>query len=175
MRRAVVAGFIGVAAAAGLGAWHGCGGETTVVLARHADRAPGQKADELSAEGVARGRELARVLRQAGVSAILHSDTQRAAQTAAPLAAAIGVEPRVIPAKDYAAMVDEVRRRPGETVLVIGHSNTVPAIVAELGGPQLPDLGEAEFDALFVLTVCRCGWRPARLLRLRYGAATPVE
>jgi broad specificity phosphatase PhoE len=173
MRKAIVAGLIGIIAAFAVGAWHWCGVETVVVVARHADRLPGQKTDELSAAGVARSRELARVLEKAGVSVIIHSDTRRAAQTAAPLAEALGISPIVMPAKDYAAIAGEARRHPGATVLIVGHSNTVPPIIAALGGPQLPDLGDAEFDDLAVLSLCRCGWRPSRLLGLQYGAATP--
>ncbi len=172
MRRYVVAGVL-VAVGAGLfGAWRWCAVETVVVLVRHADRAPGQAADELAPAGVARSHDLARVLQKAGVNAIVVSDTQRAAQTAAPVAAAAGLAPLVLPAKDFAAVAAEVGSRPGETLLVIGHSNTVPAIIAALGGPQPPDLGDTEFEDLYVLTVCRCG-RPARLLQLQYGAATP--
>jgi phosphohistidine phosphatase SixA len=172
MRKLLAAGFIGLIAATGVGWWQWCGVETVVVLVRHADRLPGQKTDELAAPGVARAQELARVLEKAGVSAVLHSDTQRAAQTAAPLATKAGITPVAIPGKDIAAVVAEVRKRPGETVLVVGHSNTVPMIIAALGGPALPDLGEAEFDKLFVLTLCRCSWRPARLVNLQYGAVS---
>jgi phosphohistidine phosphatase SixA len=175
MRKAIVAGMIGITAALVVGAWQWCGVETVVVLARHADRLPGQKTDELAAAGVARSQELARVLENAGVSAIIHSDTRRAAQTAAPLAAAIGVAPVVIPAKDTAAIAAEVGKHTGETLLIVGHSNTVPMIIAALGGPVLPDIADAEFDNLAVLTLCRCSWRQARLTSLQYGAASPAE
>ena len=168
MRGAIVAGVLILVAAGLFGAWRWCGVETAVVLVRHADRLPGQKTDELAAAGAARSQELAHVLQKAGVGAIIHSDTQRAAQTAAPVAAASGITPIVLGAKDFAAIAGEVRRHSGETVLIVGHSNTVPAIIAALGGPQLPDLGDNEFDDLFVLTLCRC--RPARLLKLQYGA-----
>jgi hypothetical protein len=36
-------------------------------------------------------------------------------------------------------------------VLVVGHSNTVPAIVAALGGPRLPDLCDASYATMFVV------------------------
>ncbi|MGH8442778.1 MAG: histidine phosphatase family protein, partial [Nevskiaceae bacterium] len=175
MRRLLVAGVVLAVAATAFGGWRWCGVETVVVLARHADRLPGQKSDELAPAGVARSRELAHALEKAGVGAIIHSDTQRAAQTAAPLAAATGITPIVIPAKDLAAIAAEVRSRPGETILIVGHSNTVPPIIAALGGPELPDLRDTEFDDLAVLTLCRCGWRPARLVSLQYGALSPGE
>ncbi|MGQ0587550.1 MAG: histidine phosphatase family protein [Gammaproteobacteria bacterium] len=172
MRKLIVVGVTAAAIVAGWIGWSWCNTETVVLLARHADRLPGQKTDELAPAGVERSKQFAHVLSKAGITALIHSDTQRAAQTAAPLAALVGIQPTEIPAKDFAAIAAEVRKRPGETVLVVGHSNTVPAIIAALGGPQLPDLGDNEFDDLFVLTLCRCNWRPARLVNLQYGAAS---
>ena len=175
MRASIAVGLtLVVVVATAAAAWHWCGTGTVVVLARHADREPGQKTDELSTAGAVRAGALAHALEKAGVSAIIHSDTQRAAQTAAPLAAALRITPVAIPGKDIAAIVAEVRRHPGETLLVVGHSNTVPMIIAALGGPVLADVPEAEFDNLALLEVCRCGWRPARLSMLQYGAPSPV-
>jgi broad specificity phosphatase PhoE len=152
-------------------------------VVRHADRA-GQ-ADSLSAAGVVRARELAHVASHAGVTAIFTSDTRRTRDTAAPLAAVLGITPEVYPAKDMAALMTRIRRdQPGETVLVVGHSNTVPMIIAAagetfgLGGPgqkgPLPlDLSEDTYDDLFVLRVDACRMDPATVLHLRYGEPSP--
>ena len=68
------------------------------------------------------------------------------------------------------AVADAVRRRPaGEVVLVVGHSNTIPAIVGALGGPRLPDLCDGQYATLYVLALPARG--PARLIRSTYGAA----
>ena len=117
MRPYIAVGVLAAVAAGLFGAWRWCGEETVVVLARHADRLPDQKSDQLAAAGVARSKELAHVLQKAGVSAIIVSDTNRAAQTAAPLAAAIGVQPIVLGAKDFPAIAEAVWAYPGETVL----------------------------------------------------------
>jgi hypothetical protein len=55
-------------------------------------------------------------------------------------------------------------------VLVVGHSNTVPKIIAALGGPQMPEICETQFGNLFVLEPAPAG---ARLVRSLYGAADP--
>jgi hypothetical protein len=74
----------------------------------------------------------------------------------------LGVVPRVVDAIDE--VVEAIRSLPaGEVALVIGHSNTVPEIIAGLGGPSLPMLASTEFDNLFV----QAG---QRLTHLRYGA-----
>jgi hypothetical protein len=77
-------------------------------------------------------------------------------------------------ANDVAPLVASIlAHHRGEKVLVIGHSDTVPNIIKAAGGPALPSIDGEEFDNLFVLTLCRCGWRRVTLLNLQYGAASP--
>jgi hypothetical protein len=47
----------------------------------------------------------------------------------------------------------------------------VPAILAALGVPEPPEITEADYDDLFVVTTS--GREPARLLHLHYGAPSP--
>ena len=54
-------------------------------------------------------------------------------------------------------------RPPSSVALVVGHTNTVPEIIAGLGGPADVTIDHDEFDRLFVLS-------GTRLTRLRYGA-----
>jgi broad specificity phosphatase PhoE len=152
--------------------WFGCGPTTTLVLVRHADR-DGQL-DALNEAGRTRARELAHVGINANLAAIYHSDTNRARDTAALLAAATGLTPVVYPADDVQSLVNSIfADHRGEKVLVVGHSNTIPDIVKAVGGPVIPDIDDKEFDQLFVLTVSRWGRKPATLLTLQYGAASP--
>jgi broad specificity phosphatase PhoE len=145
---------------------------TTIVIVRHADRAG--SADSLSAAGVERARDLSRALTTASITRIYHSDTHRTRDTAAPLAAALGLEPREYPAKEAAALMKNILRDDaGRTVLVVGHSNTVPLLIASAGGPKLADIDEKEFDGLFIVTVPPCAERPVTLTQLQYGAPSP--
>ena len=57
----------------------------------------------------------------------------------------------------------------GETVLVVSHSNTVPAIINALGGGPFEQLPHTEYDALFVVTIRGV---ETRVLRMQYGAIT---
>ena len=61
----------------------------------------------------------------------------------------------------------------GQRIVIVGHGNTVPALIRAAGGPSLPDLEEREFDNLFIVSVCPCRPGAARLLALQYGAASP--
>lgn len=156
----------------------GANAQTTVVLVvRHAERAPGSGDPPISEIGQARARALAQIGRTAGVSAIVTTQLMRTRQTAAPLAEALGLTPVTVSTQGelgahVAAVAAAVRQQAGGVVLVVGHSNTVPAIVAALGGVRVPDLCEPEYDALFTLVIEGAS---TRTIRSRFGAPTPVE
>lgn len=155
-----------------VGWWWFCGARTTVLLVRHADR--NGALDDLSETGDIRAQELVHVAGKAGIAAIIRSDAIRAEQTAQPLAAALGITPIALSGNDIQVFADEIHNNHrGQTVLVVGHSNTVAPIIAALGGPSLSDIDDAEFDNLFVLNLCRCSRRAARLTNLQYGAVSP--
>jgi broad specificity phosphatase PhoE len=157
-----------------LGVWWRARGvePTTLILVRHADREGNQ--DALSAAGLIRARELVHVGERLELSAIYQSNTVRSRDTAAPLAAALGLVPIERPANDAVALVDEVlAEHRGQRVLVVGHGNTVPQMIAAAGGPVLPDIAHDEFDRLFVLTTCRSWWGRPELVALQYGAISP--
>ncbi len=169
----LIAALATVAALAlGGGWWSRCGAPTTLLIVRHADRAGA--ADALDALGALRAKDLARVAERAGVSAIYHSDTSRARDTAAPLARALGLVPIERGATDAVGLVEAILDdHRGQRVLVIGHSNTVPRIISAAGGPASADLEHEEYDDLFVLTRCACSAAGAELVRLQYGAPSP--
>jgi broad specificity phosphatase PhoE len=151
---------------------------TTIILVRHAERAAEPAADPvLSAAGEARAVALTDALAHAGITGIVTTQYQRTRLTAAPLAQTNTLTPVVVAAtRDIAAHVravaDTARALAAAgPVLVVGHSNTVPRIIAALGGPQLRDLCESEHATLFVL-VLRPGAVPS-LTRARYGAEDP--
>jgi hypothetical protein len=129
--------------------------------------------DALNAAGAARAQELAHVLEKSGISAIYTSEAVRTQQTAAPIASLLGVTPVAVAGSDVAGLVRSLRsHHPRDKVLVVGHSNTVPQVIAELGGPTVT-IGDDEYDNLYVLAPCRCRWESIGFTNLRYGAASP--
>jgi broad specificity phosphatase PhoE len=128
----------------------------TVIVVRHAERVDQSQDAALSDAGAARAEALAVALADAGVRAIYTTQYQRTRQTAAPLAKRLALEPRVVEsAGDAAAHATEVARRvlqdPAPVVLVVGHSNTVPAIVAALGAPPVPAMTEQEYEHMYIV------------------------
>jgi 2,3-bisphosphoglycerate-dependent phosphoglycerate mutase len=149
---------------------------TTVILVRHAEKDTLVLGSDppLSARGFVRAQELRRVLADAAVSAIYVTPWQRNRQTAQPLATALGETLIVIDAIDSTIAHARADHR-GKTVLVVGHSNTVPQIITGLTGRPFPAAAGVPYDAMWVVTL-RDG-APATLLTLRWGAetVTPVE
>lgn len=141
-----------------------------VVLVRHAERATEPAGDPaLTPAGEQRAQALAQALAGLRVNAILTTQFRRTRDTAAPLAKALGVQPRVVEARGAAhvqAVADAVRAQTG-VVLVVGHSNTVTAVLAALGGPKLADLCETSFHHAFVL---QPSVEPPRWAQFSYGA-----
>lgn len=149
-----------------------------VILVRHAERDTAPRRDPvLTPAGTARANDLAAALANARVGSVITTQYQRTRLTAAAIVAALGLTPVVVATGgSVATHVDSVaatvRARPaGEVVLVVGHSNTIPAIVTALGGPKLPDLCDTEYSTLFLLHFGRSG--PPHLVRAKYGADAP--
>jgi broad specificity phosphatase PhoE len=160
-----------LASAASLGAQ-----ETTVILVRHAEKTAEPASDPLlSPSGTARADALREAVKGAGITHILTTTLQRTVLTAAPTAAALGIAPSTVNPRSGTHIDDvvaAVRQRAGGVVLVVGHSNTVPAIVNALGG-NAPEICDDEYDNMYVVTLAANGGAP-RVIRSRYGVATPV-
>ena len=148
----------------------------TVILVRHAERAAAPANDPaLTDAGMARAQALRAVLAHAGVSAVVATQYQRTQLTARPLADSLNLSFTIVRAgSPLQAHLDSVaaavKRHPaGSVVLVVGHSNTIPGIIAALGGPRMPDLCDGQYSSLFVMTMADHG--TPSLIRASYGAA----
>jgi phosphohistidine phosphatase SixA len=153
-------GFLGAVAGAAL-LLTGCattanGGAETAAAApayyvmRHLEK--GEGADPaLSAAGAAAAQRLAAWFESRGrPGAIYVSPTRRARETAAPLAARLGLTPKEYNPADTAGLVARVRAEPG-SVLMVGHSNTVPDIVAALGGTRPEPLSDSDYGTVWMV------------------------
>ncbi|MCU0636474.1 MAG: PQQ-binding-like beta-propeller repeat protein [Gemmatimonadaceae bacterium] len=149
---------------------------TLVAIVRHAERAGDASGDpDLTDAGRARARALAVALRAMDVQHILVTNRKRTQATAAPLAAERTLTPEIVGLEGTVAdhvqrVAAAVRAQSGRAMLVVGHSNTVPAIIAALGGPAMPDLCDSAYANLFLLHLPADG-APPRLVRSSYGVA----
>ena len=146
---------------------------TVVIVIRHAEKLSVSAPDpELSEAGQARAALLVRMFGETQgtgrLDAIYTSSALRNRMTAAPLAARLGIVPIVAPSDDPKRLAHRiVRENSGKRVMVIGHANTVPELVAALSGRRdIPQIDEKEFGTMYIVTVPRIGH--ANVLRLSY-------
>jgi broad specificity phosphatase PhoE len=144
-----------------------------IIVVRHAEKALDAGEDPpLTPAGEARAQLLARMFgdgRAPGhIDAIYVSPALRNRLTAAPLAAKLGLQPVVALQRDAGALARRIlREHSGGRVLVVGHADTVPELVASLtGAKSLPPIADADYGTLYVVTVPRIG--RADFLRLSY-------
>lgn len=143
----------------------GAAAQSTIFLLRHAEKAASGGTDpNLSVAGQKRAKRLAHVLKDAGISKIFVTEFKRTQQTAAPLATTLNLTPNIIPAQNSPLLITRLRASSGN-VLVVGHSNTIPQVIAGLGITTPIQIGENDYDNLFVLL--RRG--TPRLIRLHYN------
>jgi broad specificity phosphatase PhoE len=150
-------------------------GQHAIILVRHAEKATdaNEPGVPLSEAGRARAARLARLLAAAGITAIYATETDRARQTAEPLARERRLEVRTYSPRDPSGklapqlLVGRLKKDDaGGVVLVVGHQNTVPDLLAALGHAEKVEIGEKQFDDLFIV-VPKAGGPPA-VLRLKY-------
>jgi broad specificity phosphatase PhoE len=133
---------------------------TVFIVVRHAEKASGDPKDPgLSAAGTARAASLERQLSSEPLVAIYSTDYQRTRATALPTAQVralpVSLYDARLPAPELAARLRASHA--GGTVLVIGHSNTVPEIVRALSGQAVAPLPEDQFDRLYRVSVDPAG------------------
>jgi phosphohistidine phosphatase SixA len=122
-----------------------------VFLVRHAEKASDAKDALLSEAGHKRAECLAHFLETANIRKILVTPVVRTQQTAEPLAKASGLKPTVLDADDIDAFVNNLRAEPNANVLVVAHSDTIPKIIEQLAGGQIPSIEGSEYDKIFVV------------------------
>ena len=146
---------------------------TTVILIRHAEKIidPNNPDVDLSPAGQARAQELARMFGDAGINAIYATQYKRSQETVKPLADKLGLRVNVVNSKNTNDLLAQIRaQHSGQTIFIAGHNNTVPEIIAALGGPKYPIIPESEYDNLYIVTVYRTG--QAKVVKMKYGAAS---
>jgi len=152
-------------------------GSTVVIVVRHADKASDAEDSPLSDAGLQRAQALAAVAADAHVGAIYTTQFKRNHDTAQPLAERTGIAVTEVAVNlqnpgDYGQRLarDILDKHRGQTVLVVGHGNTVASIVEGLTGRR-QQLGDVQYGDLLIVTVPPTG--PAGLIRAQYGAGSP--
>ena len=147
---------------------------TTVIFVRHAEKATLPADDPaLSPAGQRRAAELKRQLVDAdviaGVDAVYSTPYRRTEETARPIAEALDIPLNSYDAADTELIMEQiVRDHKGEIILVVGHSNTIPLLIGNMGASKsVPEIAENEYDNIYVVSIPWFG--KTKTIRLRYG------
>ena len=125
--------------------------ETTVYLIRHAEKADSSPNTELSAEGKKRANDWATYFKDTPIDLIYSTPYLRTQNTCSPTAISkqkeiISYNPRELDLKKIIA------ENPGKTILITGHSNTIPKQINQLlSEDKYPEIPESEFGNLYII------------------------
>ena len=173
-RRRIQVIIIYTAIAVGLAWFFESQATTTVIFVRHAEKAMVPADDPgLSPAGERRVAELTRQLRDAdvvaGIDAVYSTPFRRTEETARPIADALGLPINSYDAADTEAIMELiVKKHKGKIILVVGHSNTLPLLMANMGASKkVPPIAENEYDNIYLVSIPWFG--KTKTIRLRYG------
>ncbi|WP_404407408.1 histidine phosphatase family protein [Pseudidiomarina marina] len=121
----------------------------TVYVARHAEKVPDQADPQLSEKGRARAKNLALLLQHTDLEQIYATKYRRAQETAEPAAKLFDLSISTYGAAESELLAQALLSERRNS-LVVGHSNTVPALVKLLGGNEF-ELTERDYGDVFML------------------------
>lgn len=120
----------------------------SIYLVRHAEKQQDGADPALTECGKARAQALAALLSEIKLSAVYATPYQRTQQTAAAVAKQQQLSVSLYDPREPALLTEQLAQADGP-VLVVGHSNTVPALVTLLSSIEVAPLNEQQFDLLY--------------------------
>src|ERR1043166_6809469 len=102
---------------------------TTFILVRHAEKvADGSQDPELSQAGIERSIKLAELLKNTKIDAVYSTNFKRTRNTVSAVAKEKSLETKLYESSKPAEIDRMISENTGKTILVVGHSNTIPGI-----------------------------------------------
>ena len=147
---------------------------TTIIFVRHAEQFDAPDSDPgLNEAGQRRVAELMRQLVDvdviAGIDAVYATAYKRSQETAEPIANALNLPIHTYDATDTETVLRTIlKNHKGKIILVVGHSNTVPELIANSGASKnVPAIHHDEFDNIYIISIPWFG--KTKTIRLRFG------
>lgn len=140
---------------------------STFILVRHAEKDYGDD-PILTPDGEARAEKLKMMLERVELDAVYSTNTKRTMSTARPSAEFHDLKIREYQALDLNTLASLLKsRHRGETVLVVGHSNTTPALASLLDKEEdYPRFSELDYTNYYIVTIPPKG--RTRVLKMRF-------
>ncbi len=143
--------------------------QTTFILVRHAEKADdGTRNPPLNEVGKQRALDLAALLENQEITALYSTPYKRTRETVQPLAEKKGLETKEYeprPGEDWLAKL--YKDHTSGTVVIVGHSNTIPFIANKLLGEDVfSQFDDKEYSNLIVVLGTEVG--KGKLVRLSF-------
>ena len=130
--------------------------ETTIILVRHAEKDTVGNNPSLSEAGVQRALKLQTVFPGVVPDAFYSTNYKRTLQTVEPWSKNAGKEIILYQPSKQDSLADELKKMTGKTIVVTGHSNTIPSLVnLLLEDEKFANLPDSEYSTIFVVTIKR--------------------
>lgn len=126
---------------------------TTIYFIRHAEKADSSPNPELSEDGIKRSVRWTKFFEKIPIDVFYTTLTQRTQMTCSTIATS---KQKHTLFYDHSKLTIQeiIAKHSGKTILVVGHSNTIPKqINAFLGEEVYPQIDENEFGNLYTITV----------------------
>jgi len=140
---------------------------STFILVRHAEKDYGDD-PLLTPTGTARAERLKEMLTRVDLDAVYSTDTKRTMATAKPSAEYHDLKIQEYSPFELSTLAARLRNKHrGETVLVVGHSNTTPELASHLDRKEdYPRFNELDYTNFYVVSIPPKG--RARVLKMRF-------
>jgi 2,3-bisphosphoglycerate-dependent phosphoglycerate mutase len=134
---------------------------TTIIVLRHAEKDTSKAGSQmmqadpfLSESGKARAQNLVTALKEFTPTAVYSTNYNRTKYTVAPLADKLKLEVQLYDPKNQQALADKIKTMEGQTIVVVGHSNTAPRLVNLLAGTEkYKDLDDSVYDQIYIVRI----------------------
>ncbi len=123
---------------------------TTIYLVRHTEKVDSSRLSDLTELGQARAQTFAELLKDSQLTHVFSTPFVRTKNTAAPTALMHQLKIEEYDADRASEFAGKLKTLPG-TVLVVGHSNTIPELVNLLTGENFEDLDERVYDKVYIV------------------------
>ncbi|MES2317059.1 MAG: pre-peptidase C-terminal domain-containing protein [Pseudomonadota bacterium] len=143
-----------------------------IYVTRHAEKGTAVDDPALTAAGVTRAQNIAATLKKANITSIYSTNFLRTQQTAQPLATLLTLPVKSYDGGQIPTFAQQLLALPGNT-LVVGHTDTVPDLIRQLGGDTIAPIAETEFDRLYQIGIGADGDVTTTLLNSLPSVTTP--
>lgn len=140
--------------------------QEVVYVIRHAEKEIIGEDPSITDEGKARAAAWAEMLQHAELDVVFTSDAKRTQETGAIIAEILELPTHSVDRADSTGLTDVLSfDHEEDVVLVVGHAETIPAIIESLGAFNEIDISQTDFANLFI--VVQPGGEELRLIRMR--------